>query len=129
LFDPIIIDCKTIPYSGIMYNKNLMEEFNALVTKKSSISRNVKFYADQLAISTKKLNSITKMFYGITTKKFIDDKIISESKKKLLNSYDTVRQISYSMGFTDPTNFNKYFKKQTSQTPLQYRNQFIKGSF
>lgn len=108
---------------------NLLNEFNDLLSKNLNTSRSVKYYADLLAISTKKLNSITKTYWGITAKEFIEEKMIFESKKILLESPDTIKQISYTLGFTEPTNFNKFFKKFTSTTPLQFREQFNKGTF
>ena len=108
---------------------NLLKEFEELLSKNLNTSRSVKYYADLLAISTKKLNSITKANWGITAKEFIEERIIHESKKILLETPDTIKQISYTLGFTEPTNFNKFFKKFTSTTPLQFREQFNKGTF
>ena len=108
---------------------NLLKEFEELLSKNLNTSRSVKYYADLLAISTKKLNSITKTYWGITAKEFIEERIIHESKKILLETPDTIKQISYTLGFTEPTNFNKFFKKFTSTTPLQFREQFNKGTF
>lgn len=108
---------------------NLLKEFNELLSKNLNTSRSVKYYADLLAISSKKLNSITKIHWGITAKEFIEERIIHESKKILLETPDTIKQISYTLGFTEPTNFNKFFKKFTSTTPLQYREQYNKGTF
>ena len=110
-------------------DSNLLNEFNLLLSQNLNNSRSVKYYANLLAISTKKLNSITKIHWGITAKEFIEERIIHESKKILLETPDTVKQISYTMGFTEPTNFNKFFKKFTSTTPLQFREQFNKGTF
>lgn len=107
----------------------LSKKFNLLLSKNLNNSRSVKYYANLLAISTKKLNSITKTYWSITAKELIEERVIYESKKILLETPDTVKQISYAMGFTEPTNFNKFFKKFTSTTPLQFREQYNKGSF
>ncbi|MCB0748041.1 MAG: AraC family transcriptional regulator [Ignavibacteriae bacterium] len=110
-------------------DSNLLKDFEELLSKNLNTSRSVKYYADLLAISTKKLNNITKTYWGITAKEFIEERIIHESKKILLETPDTIKQISYTLGFTEPTNFNKFFKKFTSTTPLQYREQYNKGTF
>ncbi len=107
----------------------LLNEFNFLLTKNIKHSRSVKYYADRLAISTKKLNSMLKEYTGKRAKEYIEERIISDAKKLLLETPDTIKQISYTMGFTEPTNFNKFFKKYNSITPLQYREQLNKGSF
>ena len=111
------------------YDKELLEKFDLLLSRNLNNSRSVKHYARLLAISTKKLNSITKIYWGITAKESIEERIIHESKKILLETPYTVKQISYTLGFTEPTNFNKFFKKFTDTTPLQFREQFNKGTF
>jgi AraC family transcriptional regulator, transcriptional activator of pobA len=110
-------------------DKDLLNKFNLLLEENLYNSRSVKYYANLLAISTKKLNSITKTNWDKTAKEFIEEKIIQESKKTLLHTEDTVKQISYIMGFTEPTNFNKFFKKLTATTPLQFRQKYNKGAF
>jgi len=110
-------------------DKDLLKDFNMFLVKNLRYSRSVKYYSDLLAISTKKLNSITKTYWEKTAKEFIEERIIYESKKLLLDTPDTVKQISYSMGFTEPTNFNKFFKKLTATTPLQFRKEYNKGAF
>ena len=110
-------------------DKNLLMNFCLLLKDNIKYSRCVKYYADLLAISTKKLNNITKTYFSSTAKEFIEERIISDSKKLLIETPDTIKQISYTMGFTEPTNFNKFFKKYNSTTPLQFREQFTKGAF
>ncbi len=110
-------------------DEKLFDEFNSLLNKNIECSRSVKFYAESLAISTKKLNNLTKIYSGKTAKEFIENKIIDNSKTLLIETPDTVKQISYSMGFTEPTNFNKFFKKFTTTTPQQFREQYNKGTF
>lgn len=108
---------------------SIFKEFNLLLSNNLNKSRSVKFYANLLAISTKKLNIITKTYWSKTAKEFIEERIVFDSKKLLLDTPNTVKQISYSMGFTEPTNFNKFFKKFTDTTPLRFRESHNKGTF
>lgn len=108
---------------------SIFKEFNLLLSTNLNKSRSVKFYANLLAISTKKLNFVTKTYWSKTAKEFIEERIVFDSKKLLLDTPNTVKQISYSMGFTEPTNFNKFFKKFTDTTPLRFRETHNKGSF
>ena len=109
------------------YEMQLLQKFDLSLLENLKKSRYVKFYADNLAVSTKKLNFLTKTFYGLTAKEYIEEQIINDSKNLLIESPETVKQISYNLGFTEPTNFNKFFKKFTSITPLQYREHHLKG--
>lgn len=108
---------------------SIFKEFNLLLSTNLNKSRSVKFYANLLAISTKKLNFVTKTYWSKTAKEFIEERIVFDSKKLLLDTPNTVKQISYSMGFTEPTNFNKFFKKFTDTTPLRFRESHNKGTF
>lgn len=100
----------------------LLNEFNDALIQQIDQSRNVDFYSEHLRITKKKLNSVTKTFLGKTAKEIIKSRIIFDSKKLLLDSNFNIKEIAYNMGFTDPTNFNKFFKKNTLITPLEFRN-------
>ena len=110
-------------------DRSVLKSFHQELGDNIHNSRSVSFYADTLAVSTKKLNCVTKKILGRTAKEFIEERIIYDSKKLLLDTSDTIKQISFAMGFADPTNFNKFFKKITNTTPLQFRDQFNKSSF
>ena len=75
------------------------------------------------------LNSILKKYNGKRAKEFIDEIIIHNSKKSLIESPDTIKQLIFAIGFTKPTNFNKFFKKYNAITPLQFKEQFNKRTF
>ena len=84
--------------------------------------RNSRQYASELNISYKLLNEITKSFRGKTTKAFIDDFVTTEIKRYLASTSNSVKEISYMTGFDEPGNMSKFFKKNASVTPLQFRN-------
>lgn len=84
------------------------------------------FYAENLNITTNYLNKIIKYFTNITSKKYIENFIITESKILLLNSNLTVSEISDSLGFQNVSNFCMFFKNHTQTTPTNYRNKYNK---
>jgi len=47
--------------------------------------------------------------------------IISEAKRLLLYTDNTIAEISFLLDFNDPSHFVKYFKRKTGQTPLSFR--------
>jgi len=47
--------------------------------------------------------------------------LILEAKRMLLHSDDSIKEIAFQLGFEDASYFNKFFKRLTLQTPLQYR--------
>jgi AraC-like DNA-binding protein len=97
--------------------------------KNFSETRNAKEYAGMMGISYTHLNKACKAITGNTVKAFIDQFIILETKRRLATSDISVKELTYALGFDEPTNFLKYFKKHTGQSPLQFKKQFTKFSF
>ena len=101
----------------------VFQKFTSLIEHNYSESRSANFYADKLAITYKHLNTICKELVNKTAKNVIDDYIILQAKRNLINSSLKSTELAYKLGFEDPTNFTKYFKKNTGLTP----NSFIKS--
>jgi AraC-like DNA-binding protein len=59
----------------------------------------------------------------MTAKRVIVERIVLEAKRLLARSALTVAAISHQLGFDEPTNFVKYFKRETGTTPAQFRAQ------
>lgn len=98
--------------------------FQRLLNKNLLKNRQVQFYADQMDISTKKLNRITHQFFHKPAKSYINEQLILEMKRLLMNTALSVKEIAYHSGFEEPTNFVKFFKKHTDLTPAAFRKQF-----
>jgi len=87
--------------------------------------KNVGFYANKMNISTKRLNQTTSKIFGKSPKNIIDDRVLLECKRLLVHTNNSVKEIAYSLGFEEPTNFIKYFKKHTNQTPNSFSQKYI----
>lgn len=81
--------------------------------------------ADKLNISVKKLNQITSKILGKSPKQMIDDRVLLEAKRLLVHSPVSVKEIAFELGFDEPTNFIKYFKKHVNSTPVEFRDKYI----
>lgn len=95
--------------------------FQKLLSKHLFTTRKVQFYAQQMNMSTKKLNRITQELSHKPAKVLITEMLILESKRLLMNTSLSIKEISYKVGFEDPTNFVKFFKKHTKFTPIDFR--------
>lgn len=61
---------------------------------------------------------------------FLIDVRIGHACKLLLDTDQTINQISYKSGFNNLANFNRLFKKYRSCTPIEYRKRYVqKGDF
>lgn len=101
-------------------------EFRNLLSAQFTETRNADAYAAMMNISYNHLNRIAKAVTGNTAKSFIDNFIILEIKRQLAVSDISVKELTYLMGFDEPTNFVKYFKKHTRQSPAQFRKALTK---
>ncbi|HCY83829.1 MAG TPA: AraC family transcriptional regulator [Desulfobacteraceae bacterium] len=95
--------------------------FRKLLSVRYTDTRNADAYADMMHMSYTHLNRIIKTVTGNTAKAFIDSFVIMEAKRHLAVSDASIKELSYIMGFDEPTNFVKYFKKQTGRSPAQFR--------
>lgn len=100
-------------------------QFKSLLETHYKSSRNADFYADKLNITYKHLNTICKSAVGVTVKQFIDQFLVLEAKRLLINSDIKSTELAYNLGFEEPTNFVKYFKKHTGFTPNSFKKEYI----
>lgn len=100
---------------------NVFIDFMHELTKEASYKLNVTHYANKLSISVRTLQSVVKKNMNKSPKQMIDDNLILECKRQLLNTECLIQDIAFNLGFDDPSAFTKYFKKITSQTPVQFR--------
>lgn len=84
----------------------------------------VQYIAGELNISPNYLGSLLKTLTQQTTKQIIQDKLIQKAKEKLSITQLSVSEIAYELGFEHPQSFNKFFKKQTGQSPVEFRSSF-----
>lgn len=105
---------KSADLDYVMLFKDLLE--NDFKTQKQ-----VAYYAKKIIITEKRLNQATTKTLGKTPKEIIDDRIILEAKRILAHTTESVKEIAFQLGFDEPTNFIKYFKKHTIQTPIEFR--------
>lgn len=85
--------------------------------------KQVNYYAKEIIITEKRLNQATTKVLGKTPKEIIDDRIMLEAKRILAHTTESVKEIGYDLGFDEPTNFIKYFKKHSKFTPTEFREQ------
>lgn len=98
--------------------------FKTLLDDNFIFHKKVSFYCQQMNITPKKLNQATSKIFGKTPKNIIDDRVLLESKRLLAHTSESIKEISFSLGFEEPTNFIKYFKRHTDNTPVEFRAEF-----
>lgn len=98
-------------------DKPIYVRFKKLLNEHYKQYRTVQYYADELAITTKKLNSITKKHCGETAIQAIHNRILIEIKRQLMFSDLSHKEIAFDLGFNSPSALNKFVKSKLKETP------------
>ena len=96
-------------------------ELMKLIGKHFDRERGVAFYADKLCLSPKYLSSIVKGVSGLTVQQHVFKAIVRRSILLLNNTDKSVKEISDSLHFPNPSAFGTFFKKQTGLSPRHFR--------
>jgi AraC-like DNA-binding protein len=79
-------------------------------------------YAKRVGYSESTLSRACVATVGHTAKDAIDRRVALEAKRLLVHSRATVDQIGHQLGFTESTNFVKFFRRLAGTTPLVFRS-------
>lgn len=82
----------------------------------------VKYFAEQLHLSSNYLGDLLKQETGKSTIDHIHYYLIEKAKNLLLNSSNSISEIAYDLGFEQRQSFSKLFKKKTGMSPKAYIN-------
>jgi AraC family transcriptional activator of pobA len=82
----------------------------------------VSFYANHLCISQQYLCRVCRNMTGHSAYEVVSRAVTAEIKIKLANQELSLQQVASQLNFSDQTVFNKFFKRETGMTPMQYRN-------
>jgi AraC family transcriptional activator of pobA len=104
-------------------DKNLYIRFKKMLNERYKTERTVQYYASKLAITTKKLNNITKKHCDETAINAIHNRILQEIKRLLLFSDLSHKQISLELGFSSPSALNKFVKTKLKETPTELQEE------
>lgn len=106
------------------------KRFQQLVEERFAQWHQVAGYATQLGYTEKSLARAVMASIGVTAKAFIAARIVLEAKRLLVHTNFSVGTIAEKLGFDEPTNFGKFFKREVNCTPAEFRRrQGAEGSF
>ena len=100
---------------------DIVKEFNRLVDDSTCCYRFVHDYAKQLHVSPNYLNESVKRETGKPVSYWIYDKLLLESKRRLLQTQKSIYEIATDLQFPDATHFSRFFKRYAGTTPKLFR--------
>lgn len=93
----------------------------ALIQDNYSEDLKVDSIAGYLHLNRSYLSSLFKQETGLSIKQYLSYYRIEAAKKKLLNTDDSISQISFQCGFQDPLYFSRIFREWVGLTPSEFR--------
>ncbi len=99
----------------------IVTRYKELVAEHYSTHHKVSDYAQMMNISTKYLSQVVKEVLDVTAKSVIDEQLVIHARRDLKFSNDSVKEIAFRLGFSDPFHFSNYFKRQMGSSPSEYR--------
>ncbi len=102
--------------------KRLLEEhFNQLGKLNIHHPLQVQELAKTLQLNASYLSQLIKLKTGKPVSQWIAERTLLEAETLLKRTTQSIQEIGYHLGFSEPTHFTKYFKKHLKITPSQYR--------
>ena len=83
----------------------------------------VDFYASQLFMSARNLNLITQSILQQSVSRIIETRKLIEAKNLLITTDKQVSEIGFELGYEEKAYFTRVFKKNTGQTPTEFREE------
>ena len=133
LYNLMLIASELISDKNIPYRKNsrlyLVNQFKKLVYQEKNKNQPVKYYVDLLSVNGLSLENAFKEHEHTTPKQWLIQIIILEIKQELRYSNQSISEIAFHSGFSDTSNFTKFFKKHCGITPTEFRDDPLKHIF
>lgn len=83
--------------------------------------------ADELGFSQRTINRACQKVTGKTAKSLLSERLVLEAKRLLVQTNEPAASIAQELGFSDPTNFHKFFQRNVSESPTAFRRKVRGG--
>jgi len=101
----------------------LATQYKELVSQNYTQTHRVADYAVMMHISPKYLSEVTNEILGATPKSIIQEQLVIQARRELKFSNDSIKEIAFKLGFSEPFHFSKFFKQHVGKSPSAYRKQ------
>lgn len=103
--------------ASIIYYRRFTQLIRQSVTYKKTIEE----YASDLKITSGHLSRICNSIAFKSPKEIIIDYYITQAQLLFVNGEKTIAEVSYDLGFDDPSYFSRVFKRKIGLTPNEFR--------
>ena len=99
----------------------LTNKFIELVERNYTKQRELKFYAEKLALTPKHISLVVKRSSGKSATEWIEKYVILDAITQLTSTNKSIKEIAYALSFPSQSFFGKYFCRIVGTSPAEYR--------
>ena len=125
LFSELLYGGEIQPSHDLTNKQNIFKIFIHLASRNFKKERQIKFYADNLNITTTYLSRTVKEMSGQTVNGYLNTFLYNEICKLLRSSSYNMSEIADFLYFNDQSALTNFFKSRSGITPGAYRRSFV----
>lgn len=107
------------------FKRILARQFKNVMQNPKDHTLQVQDIAQQLNLHPSYLSNAIKSKTGKSVNHWITKKLMNTAKHLLKSTTYSSKEISYALGFSEPTHFSRFFKKQAGMTPTAYKKSVL----
>lgn len=88
----------------------------------------VRALVSELSYSERTVDRACRRATGRSAKTLLDERLVLEARRQPAHTDLPAAAIAAELGFPDPTNFHKYFRRHTGERPTEFRHRIRMGS-
>lgn len=117
-----------VPSGAAQPEYGIYRRFLRVLEEHFATARGLRFYASALGYSESSLSRACQTAVGRPAKQLIDRRIALEAQRLLAHSDASVTTIAGRLGFSESTNFVKFFRRTVGLTPSAFRRDHAAGA-
>jgi AraC family transcriptional activator of pobA len=98
-----------------------LEHYQALIEAHYREQPSIEQLAGEIGVSSAHLNLLCRQLAGHSALQLLHERLLLEAKRQLTYTNMTIGQVSDSLGFSEPAYFTRFFKRNTTLSPRDFR--------
>jgi AraC family transcriptional regulator, transcriptional activator of pobA len=99
----------------------VVSRFMELIERDAAHRHSIADYAADLAVTPGYLSALCREYEGQRPKRLLDNVLAARARRMLLCTDESAARIGASLGFEDPSYFSRFFRRETGQSPTEFR--------
>jgi AraC family transcriptional regulator, transcriptional activator of pobA len=98
-----------------------LEHYQALIEAHYREQPSIEQLAERIGVSSAHLNMLCRQLAGRSALQLLHERLLLEAKRQLTYTNMTIGQVSDGLGFSEPAYFTRFFKRNTTLSPRDFR--------